>query len=59
MARRNTLLRAALMLGSSAAAFEDGGHLGWCTGVGNLHQVSSCDGGTQPPTTLLPGSIPT
>lgn len=59
MARYYALLFAGLSLGLSDPAFADGGHLGWCNGVGNPHQVSSCGGGTQPPTTLLPGSIPT
>jgi hypothetical protein len=59
MARRNGLLLASLLIGSSAPAFAAGGHLGWCNGVGNPHQVSSCGGSTQPPTTPLPGSVPT
>jgi hypothetical protein len=58
MARRNALLFAGLLIGLSASAFADGGHLGWCNGVGNPHQVSSCGGSTQPPTTPLPGSVP-
>ena len=59
MARRNALLLAGFLIGSPASLFAEGGHLGWCNGVGNPHQVSSCGGSSQPPTTPLPGSVPT
>ena len=59
MARRKALLLAGLLIGSPVSVFAEGGHLGWCNGVGNPHQVSSCGGSSQPPTTPLPGSVPT